>query len=77
MKGGNIFGELGLGKTGGGYSTPQHLLPPSGFQFTSIAAVGGDHALATLAAVPEPPSLVLVLIASVLLMKRRRRAARR
>ena len=55
--GNNENGELGLGNAfQSNYLTPQHLLPPSGFRFTSIAApyASGSFAIATLTAVPEP-----------------------
>lgn len=66
-----VWGQnaLGLGdKQLGRYLTPQHLLPPAGFVFTSIdadAAYAGNfipnyyHAVATLAPVPEPSSALL------------------
>jgi hypothetical protein len=61
-----------LGTTTTENLTPQHLLPPSGYKFTSIDA-GGNHALATLAPVPEPASLSLLGSgAAALLMNRRR-----
>jgi hypothetical protein len=42
--------------------TPQHLLAPDGFVFTSID--GGDyHAVAILAAIPEPSTAVLTILA--------------
>jgi len=56
----NVEGELGLGNTTT-YLPPQHLLPPAGYRYSSIEADGyGYHALATLAAVPEPTSGLLL-----------------
>lgn len=69
----NLFGELGLGNESFDDLTPQHLLPPGGYRFTSIDADGsGFHAVATLAAVPEPGSLSLISIAVGVLFRRRR-----
>ena len=76
----NGAGELGLGNrnTSLFVLTPQHLLPPAGYLFTSIDAdADGEQALATLApipgAVPEPTSLLLSLPALTLLSRARRR----
>ena len=66
--GDNTLGEMGLGNTfQSSYLTPQHLLPPSGFRFTSIEAnaYGESSAIATLAAVPEPLSIYLLAIGSL------------
>jgi alpha-tubulin suppressor-like RCC1 family protein len=72
----NASGDLGLGSTAGDSLTPQHLLPPSGYVFTSIDADAlGSHALATLAVVPEPTSLSLLAVASAAFLARRPRAA--
>ena len=61
--GDNGYGQLGLGVSGGTHSTPQHLLPPAGYMFTSIDVDGaGTHAVATLATVPEPASCLLLAI---------------
>jgi len=57
--GDNSYGELGLGNATS-HLTPTHLLPPVGYRFTSIDAGSGKHAVATLAAVPEPGSLALL-----------------
>ena len=74
--GDNGDGELGLGSSTGDYLTPQHLLPPSGYVFTSISTeIESDDALATLAAVPEPRSAGLVAVAGGLLLLGRRRRA--
>ena len=57
--GGNDYGQLGMGDTAGRL-IPAHLLPPSGYRFTSISAEAqGGHAVATLAPVPEPGALAL------------------
>jgi alpha-tubulin suppressor-like RCC1 family protein len=58
-----------------GLPTPQHLLPPVGFKFTSIA-IGPKHAVATLAGVPEPSTLLLLCFGSLAVLWRRRLAAR-
>ena len=68
----NELGELGLGNTNTEYLTPQHLLPPTGYIFTSIAAnAAGDTVLATLAA-PEPASLGFLGLGLMTLLARRR-----
>jgi probable HAF family extracellular repeat protein len=51
--GGNSKGELGLGTLISHYTTPQHLLPPAGYVFTSINGGDGDSTLATLAAIGD------------------------
>ena len=61
----NEYGELGLGDTVNRLS-PEHLLPPTGYRFTSIAAgPNADHALATLAPIPEPSTLALLGMGAV------------
>ncbi len=66
------YGELGLGSYND-QSTPQHLLPPAGYAYTSIDANGGGNtAVATLAPVPEPTSLSLLAIGGIALLRRRR-----
>ena len=79
--GDNSSGELGLGDTfQSSYLTPQHLLPPSGFRFTSIDGdvFDADFAIATLAAVPEPSTFMLAGIGFLSLLtyirQRRRRS---
>ncbi len=53
--GDNEYGELGLGTTTSHYVTPQHLLPPSGYKFTSIdAGAVSFQALATVSSIAEP-----------------------
>ena len=70
----NLSGDLGLGNINSSYLTPQHLLPPPGYTFTSIAAgAGGTHAVATLAAVPEPAGISLIALAVGPLFARKRR----
>ena len=75
----NGFYALGLGIEAEDYLTPQHLLPPGGYAFTSIDAdSAGYHAVATLAAVPEPATFVLAGIGflSILTCVRQRRRFR-
>ena len=69
----NAHGELGLGNTTYDYLTPQHLLPPSGYVFTSISA-NAEGAVATLApaSVPEPTSLSLLALSGAALLRHRR-----
>jgi len=63
--GDNYYGQLGLGDTTN-HLTPVHLMPPSGYRFTSIDAdASGHHAVATLAPVPEPGTLSLLAAAGV------------
>ena len=53
----NSAGQMGFGNENETYTylTPQHLLPPVGYRFTSIDNTNGSlHVVATLAAVPEP-----------------------
>ncbi len=74
------FYALGLGVEGDDYLTPQHLLPPGGYLFTSIDAdSGGYHAVATLATVPEPSTFVLAALSFLSLLtfprQRRRRSS--
>ena len=71
--GDNSYGELGLGTSTYQYLTPQYLLPPSGYAFTSISANDGYFALATLEAVPEPTSLALLVLGLLPLLARPRR----
>jgi len=72
--GDNSYGELGLGTSTTDYLIPQHLLPPSGYRFTSIDAnAEGIHAVATLAVVPEPASAGLMALGAVALLRRRGR----
>jgi alpha-tubulin suppressor-like RCC1 family protein len=67
-------GELGLGNTIQ-FLTPQHLLPPSGYVYTSIDADSfGEHVVTTLAPVPEPASVSLIALAAGALWWRRRAA---
>ena len=62
--GDNRDGELGIGSDTPQYLTPQHLLPPAGYKFTSIDADADSfHVVATLAAVPVPEPTTLVLVA--------------
>ena len=75
--GDNNYSELGLGTTDNQlHPTPQHLLPPAGFVFTSInSGIGSVTALATLVAVSEPSSCLLLALGSlsgaVMLWRRR------
>ena len=72
----NGYGVLGLGTSNENYLTPQHLLAPRGFEFTSIAASNSGHdALATLAPVPEPSTFSLLVVVGGALLRRRREAS--
>lgn len=72
--GSNSSGELGLGTTQFVYRTPQHLLPPTGFLYTSIDADAiGFHVLATLSTVPEPSGIAMLLLAANAAAVRRKR----
>ncbi len=67
--GNNQAGQLGLGNFQDTYLTPQHLLPPSGYRFTSVDAdANGSHAVATLAAVPEPATFILAAVGFICLV---------
>lgn len=69
----NNVGQLGLGDPNTDRLTPTQLLAPAGYRFTGIAAEGlGDHAIATIAAVPEPATLGLLGIVTVGLMLKRK-----
>ena len=73
--GNNANAELGLGNITQ-YITPQHLLPPTDYVFTSVNANAyGYHAVATLALAPEPTSLSIIALAAGALLDRRRRLA--
>lgn len=74
----NGRGDLGLDSNTSYYMTPQHLLPPSGYLFSSVDSdAKGDHALATLAvATPEPATLSLLAISGLALLARCRRNCR-
>jgi alpha-tubulin suppressor-like RCC1 family protein len=68
----NDFGELGQGDTNELLS-PTEILAPAGYEFSSIDADGlGDHAVATLVAVPEPAGAGLFAVATMLLASGRR-----
>src|SRR5262249_46230459 len=74
--GANEYGQLGIGTSTQFYTTPQHLLPPGGYRFTSISSeADAASVLATLAPIPEPSVLLLLtgLPAVALLLGRRRR----
>ena len=73
--GSNNFGELGLG-TASGFTTPQHILPPAGYEFTSVnTGSDGLHVIAVLTETPEPASASLLTIGAIGLLVRRRRTA--
>jgi alpha-tubulin suppressor-like RCC1 family protein len=73
--GANNIGQLGIGNTNTTTVTPQHVLPATGYIFTSIAANDdGDHAVATEAPVPEPTSLSLLALAGIAILRRTRKA---
>jgi alpha-tubulin suppressor-like RCC1 family protein len=71
----NAYGELGIGSDTSEFLTPQHLLPPAGYEFTSISA-NAFSPLATLAPVPEPASGAILAIAALGLLQCRRRRSR-
>ncbi|HEX3356371.1 MAG TPA: hypothetical protein VHS31_05250 [Tepidisphaeraceae bacterium] len=72
----NTYGELGLGNAPDSFS-PTHLLPPSGFRFTSVASgSGSNQVLATVAPVPEPASLSLLALGFIPLNMRRKSRSR-
>ena len=77
--GDNTAGELGLGTTSTDDLTPQHLLPPDGFAYTSIAAgANGGFANAVLTQVPEPATwLGGALLAGIVLTVGARQVRRR
>jgi hypothetical protein len=66
---------LGVGTTTE-YNTPQHLLPPTGYEFTSVAAnsSGNYFAIAALAPVPapEPTGVSLLAVGGIATLRRRR-----
>ena len=72
--GDNSNGELGLGPGLSQYNTPKHLLPPTGYRFTSIDGDGySSHVVATLAPAPEPVGLSQIAFAAGGLLARRRK----
>jgi len=72
--GSNGGGQLGLATNTLAFPTPQHLLPPAGYRYTSIGTYEvSDHVLATLSPVPEPGSLTLLIVGGAALLRRRRR----
>ena len=78
--GNNLFGEVGIGTTGGFYTTPQEVLPPSGYIWTGIASQADSDsalAIATPMAVPEPGALALIAAAGLAAAGFRRRAKKR
>ncbi len=59
--GSNDFGEFGNGTDSSPRYSPQPILPPAGYVFTSINAdEQSSHAVATLTPVPEPATIVLL-----------------
>ena len=68
------YGQLGLGEDADAfYWTPQQVLPPEGYIFTSISG-GGLHTLVTGGSVvPEPTSLGFLATGAAALLLRRRR----
>jgi alpha-tubulin suppressor-like RCC1 family protein/formylglycine-generating enzyme required for sulfatase activity len=63
---------LGLGSPPPPGTPAKHLLPPSGYVFTSIDA-GDIYAVARLAAVPEPASVMLIAIGAAFTLFTQRR----
>jgi alpha-tubulin suppressor-like RCC1 family protein len=78
--GSNPLGVLGIGDTSTSkYLTPQHLLPPAGYAFTSLETdEDGDHTLAMIAPVPvpEPAELAPFALCCFALLRLRRTHAR-
>ncbi len=73
----DLFGQMGLGTFQDDYLTPQHLLPPNGYRFTSIDADAmGAHAVAMLTVVPEPSTFMLTGIGFLFLLICTRRSCR-
>lgn len=72
--GNNDAGQLGLGSFGGDFATPQQLMPPTGYIFTSINAnaEGGTHVVATMRAIPASSTVGLLGFAGVVALRRRR-----
>ncbi len=68
----NYYGEAGFESgSPAQYDTPQHLLPPTGYVYTSIDSAHA-HVIATLAAIPEPASAALLAAGGLLVLPRRR-----
>lgn len=69
----NVYGEVGF-ESGVPYQydTPQHLLPPTGYVYTSIDSAY-VHIIATLAPapIPEPASMALLAAGGLLMLGRR------
>jgi len=79
--GNNSVGQLGIGENSlYDAFTPQHLLAPAGYIFTSISAAvfgsGSDHVIATIQAVPEPSMLTPFGFGLVALTARMRKKAK-
>ncbi len=53
--GDNTYGQLGIGSTGGSFTTPHEVLSPAGYIWTAIDSdANGNHVLAIATPVPEP-----------------------
>jgi hypothetical protein len=71
--GGNPYGTAGVSNTIPDFNTPQRVMPPTGYVFTSISAeADGNFAVATVAAVPEPSVLGLAVVSAIGLRRRKR-----
>jgi alpha-tubulin suppressor-like RCC1 family protein len=72
--GDNRYGQLGLGTFNSRFSTPQHLLPPTGYAYTGLDGDAfGFHVVALLSPVPEPAAVGGLAFAAVGLLRRVRR----
>jgi alpha-tubulin suppressor-like RCC1 family protein len=75
--GDNGYRQLGLPLPPVLLLSPQHLLAPAGYKFTSISGdPSGYHTLATLSPVPEPASIAMLALGGMIVMQQLRRRAK-